>query len=74
MLAEYNELNRITVDELQQAMLTVGIGIVKLDLLTNPIHIPAELMRYPLTKLVVSGVKLLAVPTYSLRARARRSA
>ena len=62
MLKEFRELNRITVDELQLAMQIAGLEIRKFELLTNPVHVPREALRYPLSVLGISGVKLLAVP------------
>jgi ubiquinone/menaquinone biosynthesis C-methylase UbiE len=62
MLKEFRELNRITVDELQLALQSAGLEVRKLELLTNPVHIPREALRYPLSTLGITGVKLLAVP------------
>jgi SAM-dependent methyltransferase len=60
MLDAYLTLNRITVDELQRCLLTAGFVITKFELLSEPVHIPPELNRYPLSLLGISGVKLLA--------------
>jgi ubiquinone/menaquinone biosynthesis C-methylase UbiE len=62
MLDEFRHLNRVTVDELQTSLLAAGLAVRKLELLTSPVHIPLELMRYPLSTLGISGVKLLASP------------
>lgn len=62
MLNEFRHLNRVTVDELQNSLLAAGLAVRKLELLTSPVHIPHELMRYPLSTLGISGVKLLASP------------
>jgi ubiquinone/menaquinone biosynthesis C-methylase UbiE len=60
MLGEYLTLNRITVDELQNCLLTAGFQITKFELMSEPVHIPPALNRYPLSLLGISGVKLLA--------------
>lgn len=62
MLKEFRELNRITVDELQLAIQGAGLAIRKFELLTNPVHVPPQALRYPLSVLGIAGVKLLAVP------------
>jgi hypothetical protein len=62
MLNEFRHLNRLTVDELQNSLLAAGLAVRKLELLTSPVHIPHELMRFPLSTLGISGVKLLASP------------
>jgi SAM-dependent methyltransferase len=58
---EYESLNRITLNELQRAMLASGLTTRKLELLTNAVHIPPELSHLPLTVVGIGGVKLLAV-------------
>lgn len=60
-LDEYESLNRVTVDDLQRAMLAAGLTTVKLELLANAAHIPAQLAHLPLSIVGVGGVKLLAV-------------
>lgn len=60
-LDEYESLNRLTLDELQRAMLAAGLRTVKLELQSEAIHIPAELAHFPLSLVGISGVKLLAV-------------
>jgi SAM-dependent methyltransferase len=62
MLREFRDLNRITVDELQLAMQVAGLEVRKFELLTNPVHVPSEALRYPLSTLGITGVKLLAAP------------
>lgn len=62
MLKEFRELNRITADELQLAIQAAGLAIRKFELLTNPVHVPPEALRYPLSVLGIAGIKLLAVP------------
>ncbi len=60
-LDEYESLNRITLDDLHRALLVAGFTTVKLELLTNTIHIPPVLSHLPLSLVGVGGVKLLAV-------------
>jgi SAM-dependent methyltransferase len=62
MLREFRELNRITLDGLQLALQSAGLAVRKLELLSNPVHIPPEALRFPLSALGIAGVKLLAVP------------
>jgi SAM-dependent methyltransferase len=59
---EYRSLNRLTLDELQRALLATGLLVTKLHLLTATVHIPPRLAHVPLTQLGVGGVELLAVP------------
>ncbi len=59
---EYRSLNRLTVDDLQRALIIGGLRVSKLEILSDPVHIPRELSHYPLSALGISGVKLLAVP------------
>ncbi|MGD0449082.1 MAG: hypothetical protein ABSB36_10845, partial [Candidatus Dormibacteria bacterium] len=54
-------LNRITLDELQRCLMVAGFVVTKLQILTETVHIPPKLARYPLSLLGISGVKLLAV-------------
>jgi SAM-dependent methyltransferase len=58
---EYESLNRITVDELQNAILAAGMTVTKLELLTGAVHVPVDLGHLPLSRLGVGGVKLLAI-------------
>jgi ubiquinone/menaquinone biosynthesis C-methylase UbiE len=59
-LHEFRNLNRITLDDLQQALLSQGFRVAKLELLSHAVHIPLQLAREPLSLLGVAGVKLLA--------------
>jgi SAM-dependent methyltransferase len=61
-LAVYAELNRITLDDLQRALLGGGLCVTKAQLLSETVRIPPQLFRRSLTHLTVAGVKLLAVP------------
>ena len=56
----YRSCNRITVDELQRALLGAGFRISKVELLHNALHVPAELQDVPLSKLGITGIKLVA--------------
>lgn len=60
LLAEFRSCNRITLDGLQTALLAAGFRIGKLELLTQAVHVPSGLARYPLSQLGIAGVKLLA--------------
>jgi SAM-dependent methyltransferase len=62
MFDEFRHLNRITVDELQRALLAAGLAVRKFDLMTGAVHVTDELARYPLSQLGIAGVKLLATP------------
>jgi len=61
---EYRSLNRLTIDDLQRAMLAGGLLITKLELLTEAVHLPPEAALRPLSGLGISGVKLLATPRF----------
>lgn len=63
-LEEYRSLNRLTIDDLQRAMLAGGLVIKKFELLTGAVHLPPELALRPLSSLGIAGVKLLAVPRF----------
>lgn len=56
------ELNQITLDDLQRALLAAGMRIDKVELLAHAFHIPPALAHLPLSQLAVGGVKLLARP------------
>jgi SAM-dependent methyltransferase len=60
-LDEFRSLNRITVDQLQRAMLAAGLRTAKLELLSNAVYIPSQLSHLPLSEVGIAGVKLLAV-------------
>lgn len=53
-------LNRITVDDLQRAIQTVGLVINKVELLTHAFHMPPQVAHLPISMLGISGIKLLA--------------
>jgi SAM-dependent methyltransferase len=62
LLDEARSCNRITLDGLQAALLDAGFVVGKLELLTEPVHLPEGVERVPLSLLGVSGAKLLASP------------
>jgi SAM-dependent methyltransferase len=53
-------LNQITLDGLQEALTGAGFVIGKVEILSNPFHVPRSLARMPLSRLGIAGVKLLA--------------
>jgi ubiquinone/menaquinone biosynthesis C-methylase UbiE len=61
MFNEYRQLNRISLDELQRVVLAAGFDIAWAELITNPVMLTPELGRYPLSELLITGIKLLAV-------------
>jgi len=61
-LEVFATLNRVTLDDLQRAMLAANLRVAKLEIQSEVVHIPPELSRRSLTQLGISGVKLLAVP------------
>lgn len=60
-LEVFHELNKLTLDDLQRAMLAAALRVAKLELQSEAVHIPPELARRSLSHLGISGVKLLAV-------------
>lgn len=62
MTREFQHLNRITIDELQRAMLASGFVVRRLELLSSPTRLTPELARYSWLDLGVSGIKLIATP------------
>jgi ubiquinone/menaquinone biosynthesis C-methylase UbiE len=70
MLEEYKKLNRITLGELQDALLAAEFDVVRLDLLTHLVPLAPELARrFRLSDLGIGGVKLLARPRLASVAR-----
>jgi ubiquinone/menaquinone biosynthesis C-methylase UbiE len=59
-LDEFHTLNRVTLDTLQEALLSQGFRVAKLELLSHAVHIPTRLARERLSLLGIAGVKLLA--------------
>jgi SAM-dependent methyltransferase len=62
-LEVYATLNRVTLDDLQRAMLAAQMRVAKLEIQSEAVHIPPELSRRSLSQLGISGVKLLGVQT-----------
>jgi SAM-dependent methyltransferase len=60
LIEQFRSCNRLTLDGLQRALYIAGFGIHKLELMSEAVHLPAGLERYPLSLVGVSGVKLLA--------------
>lgn len=61
-LEVFATLNKVTIDDLQRAMLAANLRVAKLEIQSETVHIPPQLARRSLSQLGVSGVKLLAVP------------
>jgi len=59
---EFKSLNRITLDELDRALLMAGMRPGKVELMSEIVHVPPDLGHIPLSDLTISGVKLLAQP------------
>jgi 2-polyprenyl-3-methyl-5-hydroxy-6-metoxy-1,4-benzoquinol methylase len=63
---EYLSLNRFTLNELGALMREAGLSVRRAELISETVNIPEELSdEVPLTDLLTSGVKLLAVPSLS---------
>ena len=61
-IEESRELNRVTLDELQRALMAGGFYVSKLELVTNAFHLPRALARYPLSMVAIGGALLIANP------------
>ncbi len=61
LLEVFRTLNKVTLDDLQRAMVAGGLRPSKIELLTETVHIPPQLARRSLSQLGISGVKILAV-------------
>ena len=61
MFKEYRHLNRISLDELQRVLLASGFDIGRAELISNPVMLTPDLGRYPLSDLLIAGIKLLAI-------------
>ena len=59
---EYRSLNRISLEDLQRALLRNGFAVAKLKLLTQAVHVPPQLAHRSLIELGVGGIELLASP------------
>lgn len=61
MMEDFRSLNRLTVSELQASLSSAGLTIRRVSAQSDTIDIPESLLRYPLTDLILSGIKILAV-------------
>ena len=60
MLVDYDSLNRITVDQIQKAILASGLVIRRVKLQSDVIDVPESLNHLSLNDLTTSGIKILA--------------
>ena len=60
LIEQFRSCNRLTLDELQQHLYAAGFAIHKVELLSEAVHLPPGIEQYPLSRLTVSGVKLIA--------------
>ena len=59
---EWVSLNRTSLDDIQRSLLASRLVPTRVELMTSPVHLTRDLMRYRLSDLTIGGVKLLAVP------------
>lgn len=62
MAREFQHLNRVTLEQLQRAVLVAGFDVRRLELLTSPVILDPLLARYSWSDLAIGGIKLLATP------------
>lgn len=62
MGGEFERLNRVTVEQLQRAVLAAGFDVRWLQLQTERVHLVPELARYSWSDLGISGIQLIALP------------
>ncbi|HEY3717556.1 MAG TPA: class I SAM-dependent methyltransferase [Jatrophihabitantaceae bacterium] len=62
MIEVFHTLNRISADDLHAALRKAGFRTVKLELITEGVHIPEHAGHLPFSRVALSGVKLLAIP------------
>jgi ubiquinone/menaquinone biosynthesis C-methylase UbiE len=62
MIGEFETLNRISVDQLQRAVIAAGFRVDRLELMTAPVQLTPGLEHYSWSDLAISGIKLLARP------------
>jgi ubiquinone/menaquinone biosynthesis C-methylase UbiE len=60
MLVDLDTLNRLTMDQLQDSISASGMTIRRVGLQADTINVSQSLLRYRLTDLAISGVKILA--------------
>jgi SAM-dependent methyltransferase len=58
---ELRSLNKLTLDDLQRALLAAGMRATKVELQAETFHVPEAVAHHSLSDLAISGVKLLAV-------------
>jgi ubiquinone/menaquinone biosynthesis C-methylase UbiE len=56
----YRSCNKISIDELQMAMIDAGLFLCKVDVVSSSFHVPRDLQRIPLSKLSPAGIKIMA--------------
>jgi SAM-dependent methyltransferase len=59
---EFRSLNRMTLDDLQRALLAARLRPVKVELQSETFRVPENVSHVSLSDLAISGIKLLAVP------------
>jgi len=62
MLNDFHTLNRITIDQLLRAITSCRLRVAKVELEAGSAVLPEDLAHIPPLDLLVSGVKLIAVP------------
>ena len=60
--SEYQTLNRITLDDLGAALFAAGFRVAQAELISNLTSLPEAVASQPLSRLLISGVKLMAYP------------
>jgi SAM-dependent methyltransferase len=60
-MADFTTLNRVTLGQLQSSMMAAGLKIKRVAATADTIDVPEDLLRYPLSDLVLSEIKILAV-------------
>ena len=61
MLDLYDSCNRLTIDQLGDALVTAGFFVSKVSTGATSVHVPPELQAKPLSLLMLDEVKVLAV-------------
>lgn len=60
-LIDFDTLNRITLTQLQNAVTAAGLKIRRVAATADTIDVPEDLLRYPISDLMISEIRLLAV-------------
>lgn len=63
MASEFRTLNRLTLDELGDAIRAAQLRVVRLNVMSSDCYLPKGASTEPLSRLAVSGVELLAIPS-----------